>query len=96
MNYDLFQLMQSLGAKPVAKSDLFQLMQGLGTKLVATVMGLMVAVVVIHLLMTFWKTRNVMAIVSVLVLGGAALWGMDNVEAIKNVIGSTIQGLTGR
>lgn len=76
--------------------DVFQLLQGLGQKLVATVMGLMVAVVVIHLLMAFWRTRNVMAVISVLVLGGAALWGMDNVETIKQVIGATLQGMTGR
>jgi hypothetical protein len=76
--------------------DVFGLLQGLGHKLVVTVTGLMIAVVVVHLLTTFWKTRNVMAIVSVLVLGGAALWGMDNVEAIKNVIGSTVTGLSGR
>ena len=76
--------------------DMFALLQGLGHKLIATVMGLMVAVVVVHLLMTFWRTRNAMALISVLVLGGAALWGMDNVEAIKHVIGSTISGLGGR
>ncbi|MBO2448721.1 hypothetical protein J4573_16585 [Actinomadura barringtoniae] len=76
--------------------DVFGLLQGLGHKLVVTVTGLMIAVVVVHLLTTFWKTRNVMAIVSVLVLGGAALWGMENVESIKNVIGSTVTGLSGR
>jgi hypothetical protein len=75
--------------------DLFQLVQGMGHKVVTTVVGLMIAVVVVHLLMAFWKSRNVMAVLSVLVLGGAALWGMDNVEAIKALIGATIRSVAG-